>query len=206
MSQLRITGGIFKGRNIALPDTGEARFTSSKVREALFHILGDVKGARVLDLFAGSGSFTIEALSRGASSATCVEMDRNAARILKRNLVALSLNSCCHVLVTDVVYAIPFLYKKAFLYDIIFMDPPYERGYIGVVMSLLERYKVYNDDTPIVLEHSKRETLASQDTGKWHTGRSRRYGDTVITVLDAGQLLSKGALNEEEGGSLSGVF
>ncbi|HBA53079.1 16S rRNA (guanine(966)-N(2))-methyltransferase RsmD [Syntrophorhabdus aromaticivorans] len=194
MGRLRITGGIFKGRNIALPDTGEARFTSSKVREALFHILGDVRGARILDLFAGSGSFAIEALSRGASSAVCVEADRDAARILKGNLARLSLNSCCHVLVMDVVYAIPFLYKKASLYDIIFMDPPYERGYIGTTVSLLERYRVYRDDTPVVLEHSKRETLPIQDVGGWHTLRSRRYGDTVITVLNAGEPMAKGVL------------
>jgi 16S rRNA (guanine966-N2)-methyltransferase len=186
MSQLRITGGVFKGRRIALPDAGKARFTSSKVREALFHILGDVKGAKVLDLFAGSGSFAIEALSRGAAWAACVEADKDTARILKENLARLSLNSCCHVLIMDVVYAIPFLYKKASLYDIIFMDPPYERGYIGATVSLLEKYKVYSDDTPIVLEHSKREIFTVRDAGGLHTRKSRTYGDTVITVLGTG--------------------
>lgn len=119
-----ITGGYLKGKNIAILNNGTARYTSSKVREAVFDLIGEVKDSKVLDLFAGSGSFAIEALSRGAAFATCVEKDRGLVRALKENLGHLFLNKYCHVLNMDVRYAIPFLYKRGYTYDIIFMDPP----------------------------------------------------------------------------------
>lgn len=186
ISTLRITGGFLKGRNITLLEKSGVRYTSSKVREAIFNILGDMEEKKVLDLFAGSGSFTIEALSRGASSATSVEIDREMAKILEKNLTSLNLNNYCHVLDMDVIYAVPFLSKKAFFYDIIFMDPPYERGHIGETMKLLETNRIYNTGTLIVIEHSKREIPALPNFEGWHQVSSKGYGDTVITILQAG--------------------
>jgi 16S rRNA (guanine966-N2)-methyltransferase len=183
ISTLRITGGFLKGRKITLLEKSGVRYTSSKVREAIFNILGDMKGKKVLDLFAGSGSFTIEALSRGAFSSTSVEIDR--ARILAENLTSLDLNNYCHVLSMDVIYAVPVLSKKAFSYDVIFMDPPYERGYVGETMELLKTYKIYDASTLVVIEHSKRERPALSGTDEWHQITSKGYSDTVITILQA---------------------
>ena len=84
MSGVRITGGRFKGRSIAITRGGPARFTSGKVREAIFDILGPVEGFCVLDLFAGTGSFTVEALSRGAASVTAVEQDPTYSRLAQK--------------------------------------------------------------------------------------------------------------------------
>ncbi len=185
-STLRITGGFLKGRSIILLEKSDVRYTSAKGRAAIFNILGNVEGKKVLDLFAGSGSFTIEALSRGASSATSVEIDREMAKILERNLTSLDLKNSCHVLAMDIVYAVPFLAKKAISYDIIFMDPPYEKGHVGEAMKLLTTNKIYHDDTFIVIEHSKREIPVFSDLEGWRQVNSKGYGDTLITLFQAG--------------------
>lgn len=180
---MRITGGYLKGKNIAILNDGVARYTSSKIREAVFDLIGDVKDSKVLDLFAGSGSFAIEALSRGAIFATCVEKEKGMTVVLKKNLEHLSLNKYCHVLNMDVRYAIRFLYKKAYSYDIIFMDPPYERGYIFKTMALLKNNIIYDRNTIFILEYSKREALDLSDLDGWDEVVTKRYGDTNIKIV-----------------------
>jgi len=183
MSKIRITGGSLKGRTIGITEGRDARYTSSKVREALFNITGDVKGKKVIDLFAGAGTFSIEALSRGAASAISVENDPGRANLLRSNLETLSLNSYCQVLDMDVRYAVPFLYSKGALYDIIFMDPPYEKGYLTETMLLLEKHAIYNRETLIIMEYSKRETVAFSDFPSFCPVKTKKYGDTSITIL-----------------------
>lgn len=160
-----------------------ARYTSSKVRQAIFNMIGSVEGMSVLDLFAGSGSFSIEALSRGAVSATLVESNKIMVDLIGKNLATAGLNKYCQVFHMDVRYAIPLLYGRNNAFDIIFMDPPYERGYVTDVMTTLETNPLLTVGTVMVVEYSRREA----DTAalfKDRTGaRTRRYGDTVITVL-----------------------
>jgi 16S rRNA (guanine966-N2)-methyltransferase len=183
VGKLRITGGVLKGRNIAILDDGVARYTSGKVRGAIFNLLGDIEGCRILDLFAGSGSFTIEAISRGAVSVTCVEKDRRMAANLKSNLSSVSIDKDCLVLNMDVRYAVPFLYRGAHNYDIIFMDPPYEKGFIKGTMQLLKDNAVYHSDTVIVVESSKRERLDLTLLSQWQEITAKLYGDTVIRLF-----------------------
>jgi|WetSurSiteA1Bulk_404760.scaffolds.fasta_scaffold38571_2 16S rRNA (guanine966-N2)-methyltransferase len=183
MNRIRITGGSLKGRSIGVPKAGGARYTSAKVREAIFDFLGDVRGARVLDLFAGSGSLSIEALSRGSKEATCVEKDRGMAKLLRQNLEDLSLISYCDVLNMDVIYAIPFLHGKARTYDVVFVDPPYGEGFLSHSMELLKGYAIYHRNTLFILEYSKRTMLNGNTLEGWEEMRTKRYGDTLITVL-----------------------
>jgi 16S rRNA (guanine(966)-N(2))-methyltransferase RsmD len=180
---IRITGGSLKGKTITPPEGFDARYTSSKVREALFNIIGDVGGKDVLDLFAGSGSFSLEALSRGASSATCVESDKRRADLLQRTLQTLLLNKYCQVLGMDVRYAIPFLCSRGALYDIIFMDPPYEKGYLTETMLLLEKHAIYKREATVIMEYSKRETIVFSDFQELGRVKTKRYGDTNITII-----------------------
>jgi len=186
---MKITGGTLKGRGIAVARKAGARYTSAKVREAIFDIIRDMGPANILDLFAGAGSFTLEALSRGAASATCVENDTEMVEVLQRNLATLALNKYCDVLNMDVRYAIPFLYKKGCTYDIIFMDPPYEGGYILTTMALLRDTALHKKETIFILEHSKNEPLDKMDK-KTLQGIdvivTKRYGDTVIEMLSVG--------------------
>ena len=193
MIRIKITGGNLKGRTIIVPENDVARYTSSKVREAIFAMTGDVTGLRTLDLFAGSGSFTIEALSRGAAAA-CVEKDKQMVNALKTNLSTLSLEKNCLVLNMDVRYAIPFLYKRALNYDIIFMDPPYEQDFISETMALLQKYVIYHKDTVFILECSKRESPLVSLTDGWNERTTRRYGDTMISFIS---MAEKGVMNEE---------
>lgn len=183
MNKLRITGGRLRNRTISIVPGNDARYTSSKVREALFNIIGDVEGKHILDLFAGSGSFSVEALSRGAASVTCVENDAKRVNILRDNLEGLSLNSYCQVLDMDVRYAVPFLCGKGALYDIIFMDPPYEKGYLTETMVLLEKNVIYRRDAMVIMEYSKRETITFPDFQNVIPVKTKRYGDTTITIL-----------------------
>jgi 16S rRNA (guanine966-N2)-methyltransferase len=162
----------------------EARYTPSKVRKAIFDIIGSMEGKRVLDLFAGAGSFTIEALSRGAASGICVERDREMCALIRRNLESLSMAGFCEVLNMEAMRAIPFLYKKGFAYDIIFMDPPYDKKYVEATISLFRDHAVYSANTLLVVEHSKREVCGAQESGwKESVLTTRRYGDTCITIL-----------------------
>jgi len=184
MARIRITGGSLKGRVITVRENDVARYTSSKAREAIFAILGDVGGLKILDIFAGSGILAIEAISRGASSATCIEKDRRMTNALQSNLSTLSLEKHCFVLNMDVRYAIPFLYKRAPNYDIIFMDPPYEQNLISDTMALLCEYVIYNKDAVFVLEYSKRESPYVPAAKGWKERITRRYGDTVISFMD----------------------
>jgi 16S rRNA (guanine966-N2)-methyltransferase len=183
MGKLRITGGTLKGRNITILDEAEARYTSGKVRAAIFNLLGDVAGCRILDLFAGAGSFTAEAMSRGAASATCVEQDRTIVANLKNNLSSLSIDRDCLVLNMDVRYAVPFLHEGRHDYDIVFMDPPYERGLVLETMVLLKDNAVYHKDTLFIVESSKRERVNLNLLNQWQEITTKSYGDTVIRLF-----------------------
>jgi 16S rRNA (guanine966-N2)-methyltransferase len=120
LAELRITGGELGGRRIRAPKGSKVRPTTERVREAVFSILGDVSGARVLDLFCGTGALAIEALSRGAAEATLVDTHPAAAR---KNLEAVELTDRAETVRAD---AARFLRRaREGSYDLILCDPPY---------------------------------------------------------------------------------
>lgn len=117
---MRVVAGELKGRRLASPaKDADVRPTADRVREAIFSILGDVSGARVLDLYAGTGALAIEALSRGAEQATLVDRRPDLAR---RNIADLGLSASAEVVGAD---AVRFLERDSKTYDLIFCDPPY---------------------------------------------------------------------------------
>jgi 16S rRNA (guanine966-N2)-methyltransferase len=191
VKKIKVTGGSLRSRSIEILEHTEARYTPSKVREAIFNIMGDVDGKRVLDLFAGSGSFSIEALSRGAAMATLVERNPEMSALIGRNLESLSLAGCAEVLTMEVRRALPFLYKKGAKYDIIFMDPPYDKGYVSETTSLLRDNEVYGPDALFVIEHSKREQCAGPEPAGGEDAFTRRYGDTCLTIYEPHRGITK---------------
>ena len=173
---MRVVAGEFKGRRLAAPRGARTRPTADRVREALFSMLGDVSGARVLDLYAGSGALGIEALSRGAESAVFVERDRAALAALERNLEATGARG--EVRRQDVAR---FLARPEGTFDLVFCDPPYD-GAPAVAGALAEALPgITGEDARIVTESDKRNPLLLP----LPLAVERTYGDTRIAIHSA---------------------
>jgi 16S rRNA (guanine966-N2)-methyltransferase len=192
---MRITGGTLRSRAIRAPSGPATRPTTDRVREALFGILtsaGGISGARVLDLYAGTGALAFEALSRGAEEAVVVESSREALAVLRANVASLDLGAKVRIVAGDVARAVrrlvqaPARAEPAAVgprpFDLVFADPPWatiEAGGPGEALAALAAGGGVADEGRIVLEHASRtipldvEGLLRLDT--------RRYGDTALT-------------------------
>ena len=170
---MRVVAGEFRGRRLAAPRGIRTRPTADRVREALFSILGEVSGARVLDLYAGSGALGIEALSRGAESAVFVERDPRAVAAIERNLESLGLKQT--VLKQD---AVRFMARGEGTFDLVFCDPPYDSA--SRLAGLLAEHlpEVTSEDARIVTESDKRNPLELP----FPLLTERTYGDTRIAI------------------------
>ena len=175
---MRIIAGEKRGHTIQAPKGRDTRPTSDRVRENVFNLVGPVDGATVLDLYAGSGAYGLEALSRGADRAVFVEIDREAVRAIERNLDKLRLSAT--VLRQDAVTALASEAGTGRKYDLVLVDPPYDM-YIDL-QPQLARYlpAVLADDGVLVVETDVRiepELPLEQRT-------SRKYGQARITVYE----------------------
>ncbi|NUN13512.1 MAG: 16S rRNA (guanine(966)-N(2))-methyltransferase RsmD [Myxococcales bacterium] len=180
---VRITGGELRGQKIAVPKGDVVRPTSDRVREALFNILGtSVVGARVLDLFAGSGALGIETLSRGATSVCFVEQNRMVATSLCGNIERLGLTTRAKVMTADVLSTLSMLPKDN--YDLVLMDPPYGKGYVPKVLSLVDSLKLVADRATVVCEVGEKDSVVPQDIGGLLFAERRVYGETALVFYD----------------------
>jgi 16S rRNA (guanine966-N2)-methyltransferase len=182
---MRVIAGRLGGRRLKAPRGRVTRPTSDRVREALFAMLGDLQGACVLDLFAGSGALGIEALSRGARRAVFVERDGAAARVLAENLAALGIDSGAGELRRiDAAQALRSARADKETYDLVFIDPPYgqAREWAPELGALLPA--LLEPGARVVVESDRRGPLELPLTGTGELGveRQRRYGDTSITI------------------------
>jgi len=170
---MRVVAGTAGGRRLQAPAGRGIRPTSERVREALFNALGSLDaltGSTVLDLFAGTGALGIEALSRGAVSATFVDADHGAVRAIKDNLAATHLGGRARVVQADVSRYLGRTAPEP-LFGVAFADPPYA---FSEWASLLDR---------IPARLIAIEARLHVDVGDgWRALRSRRYGDTVVTL------------------------
>jgi 16S rRNA (guanine966-N2)-methyltransferase len=170
---VRVVAGEFRGRRLQAPRGRGTRPTADRVREALFSMLGDVSGARVLDLYAGSGALGIEALSRGAAHAVFVEWDRRAADVTRRNLKGIGVRAA--VIEGD---AVRFIGEEQRPYDLVLIDPPYDLA-PALADALAERLPaVTSEGARIVTESDKRRPLELP----FELLRERTYGDTRIAI------------------------
>jgi 16S rRNA (guanine966-N2)-methyltransferase len=134
--QVRIIGGSLRGRRVPVPDLPGLRPTPDRVRETLFNWLSPyIAGARVLDLFAGTGALGLEAASRGASEVTLVESQRAAQAALRETLQRLALPKV-NLVATD---ALQFLESGAGRYEVIFLDPPFASGLLAPALAAIQR-------------------------------------------------------------------
>ena len=123
-----IISGKFKGQRLSSPKGLETRPTSSRLRETIFNILQhQIEGADFLDLFAGSGAIGLEALSRGANSATFVDSSRQSIKSIEDNILKLNVKNDTHIYKEDVIRALERMIRMQKKYDLIYVDPPYEK-------------------------------------------------------------------------------
>lgn len=176
---MRVIAGRLGGRRLKAPKGTATRPTSDRVREALFSILGDIEGANVLDLFAGTGALGIEALSRGARQAAFVERDASVVRILSANLEALEISQeAAEVRRTDALAALRSAQGSKETYDLVFIDPPYrEAPTWGPELSAMLP-SLLASNARVVVESDRRAPLELE----LPIEREKRYGDTLITI------------------------
>jgi 16S rRNA (guanine966-N2)-methyltransferase len=180
---MRIIAGEFRGRRLAAVK-GRIRPTSDRVREAIFNILGPaVAEATVLDLFAGTGALTLEALSRGAREAVLVEDQGAALGVLRRNLLALALEDRTRVMPMPVQKALKKLAAQEEQFTLVFLDPPYGRGLALKTLTTLQGSGLLFPEAKVVAEHSYRETVPEQ-VGRLKLSQGRRYGDTQVAFYE----------------------
>jgi len=183
---MRIIGGADRGRRLRAPRGLHTRPTADRMRVTLFDILGpSVAGARVLDLFAGTGAVGIEALSRGAARAVFVERDPAALRALRGNLATLGLGrQAARVVAGDVLAALPSLAASEAPVDLVFVDPPYAGGAAGRALAALAGSPLLAPGARVVIQHSVRTPLPLP-SGLVPAREPRRFGDTALTFLAA---------------------
>lgn len=179
---MRITGGSYGGRQLAVPKTDGIRPTQDRVREALFNILlPELPGAVFLDLFAGSGAVGLEALSRGAASVTCVERDRRHLAVLRANLSSLRIDRGVEVVPAEAYQWLARYAGDGF--TIAFADPPYalgeEKGYAQVLATLAAR-GVVRPNGLFIAEMTA--VQRAEETPGWDLLRDRTYGKTRICI------------------------
>ncbi len=184
---MRVIGGDLRGRRLAGPtdDGGHARLrpTSDRMREAIFNILAHgnypaFDGARVLDLFAGTGAMGIEALSRGAAGAVFVDDGREARALLRRNIDALNIADRARIVSGD---ALRFAGAGGGPFDMVFCDAPYAKGLTGPVIDALAAGAALADNAVIVVETAADEPLDPPPA--LDLASERRYGAGKIRIL-----------------------
>ena len=178
---MRIITGKYKGRKLESPLGDDTRPTTDKVKEAVFDmIMPWLPEARCVDLFSGTGSLGLEALSRGAEGCVFCDRDRRAISLIRRNIAKCGEDAVGRATVreTDHRKCLAGLRDKI---DVFFLDPPYGKDIIPDCLERIDALDLLSDDGIIVAEHEKYDVLPER-VGSLGVYRARRYGKTMITV------------------------
>ena len=150
---MRVISGTARGKKLISLEGLDTRPTLDRVKEAVFNILQfNLKNAKILDLFSGSGALAIEALSRGANKAVLCDYSKNAVKIINKNLEDTRLKEKAEVLNKDYLETLKILKKQTEKFDIIFLDPPYKTDYIYMAIDKILEYNLLAEDGIIVAE------------------------------------------------------
>lgn len=181
---MRVIAGKVRRMTLVTPPGREVRPTTDRIKETLFNILqNDLADCRFLDLFSGSGGIGIEALSRGAKEAVFVDKNKDSIRCIEQNLSHTRLKEEAEVLPMDVLQAIRNLSKRNKLFDIVFMDPPYECDMEKDVLDALASSGIIDESTIIIVETSLRTDIEKWNDGKYEIVRSKRYKTNMHVFL-----------------------
>lgn len=180
---MRIITGSAKGAKLKAPHGLATRPTADRVKESLFNILGDiVVDANVLDLFAGTGNLGLEALSRGAKAAVFVDHGSESISIIKENAIHTKLLEQTEIHRNDVLRALDKFVQTNRSFDLLFCDPPYEKGFVQAILQKLDQHPIMAPNGIVVIEHSRHELVE----GEWENlqlRRTERYGATLVSFL-----------------------
>jgi 16S rRNA (guanine966-N2)-methyltransferase len=180
---LRIISGEFKGRKLRSVHGTKTRPTANRTREAIFNILAfQIRDCRVLDLFAGTGAYGIEALSRGAEKAVFIDIDSDCISVLQANIKSLRLENRAKILRWDLTKNLNCLLTLGITFNLVFMDPPYNKQMITTTLSHLHLSQSLVNGTRLIVEHSNREPLTA-DQLPFEFKDQRRYGKTLVSFL-----------------------
>ena len=180
---MRVISGKAKGRRLIGPKGGAVRPTADRIKESLFNILPqDFSGMKILELFAGTGNVSIEALSRGAESVLLVDASERSARIIRENLQRLELKNRAQLWVMPVRRALNAVARQGQKFDLIFLDPPYDQNLVGRSLELIASVDPLYPSAVVVAEHSVREAVKSSYRFL-SLNDQRRYGDTLLSFF-----------------------
>jgi len=197
---VRIISGEAKGKKLYSPKGRGVRPTADRIKEAIFDILGpEWREIRALDLFSGTGSLGLEALSRGAERVVFVERSRPALNALNKNISLCGFGARARVMATSVSRALALIGKRGESFGIIFADPPYGKGWVEKTIEEVLRNRVLSRDGMIVIEHTPRESPPAEQSGLIAL-RQETYGETSISFLGFGRDRGQGGAEAEKDG------
>ena len=181
---LRIIAGELKGRKLRSVRGTKTRPTADRIREAIFNILAfQIQGSTVLDLFAGTGAFGIEALSRGAESVVFVDVENDSISVMQENIESLSLESLTKIIRWNPTRNLNCLGPLRSAFNLIFMDPPYNKNIIEPTLLNLHSSQSMEKGARIIVEHSYLEPILKRQL-PLEISAQRRYGKTLVSFLN----------------------
>lgn len=180
---MRIIAGQYKGRTIGTVRDLSVRPATDRVRQTIFDVLMhrmDIGGCAVLDLFAGSGSLGLEALSRGAGRATFVETSEDAIAYLERNIRTLGCDALTEIIPLD---AMMYLSRTQARFDLVFADPPYRFAQLATIPDIVFTRKVLAPEGFLLMEHTT--DLHFESTATYRIGPEKKFGRTLVTFFQS---------------------
>jgi 16S rRNA (guanine966-N2)-methyltransferase len=180
---MRIIAGRLRGRKLQTFKGSDVRPTADRVREALFNILGrELADATVLDLFAGTGALGIEALSRGAKETVFVDNSARSLVVLKKNLERCALGHCSRLIQWDISRNLACLKAYPETFDMVFLDPPYNRGLVSTALRHLEASGCLAPGAVLAAEHETGMAIEIESS-RFACTDNRRYGRTALSFF-----------------------
>lgn len=172
---MRIIAGTARSMPLKTLPGLDTRPTTDRIKETLFNMIQmEVPGCYFLDLFSGSGSIALEAVSRGARKAVLVENNKKAAACIQDNINFTKFNSYCDLKVMDAITAIRTLERK-FVFDIVYMDPPYNKELEPEVLECLANSTIVNEDTLIIIEADIDRDVSVFESDAFYITRQKKY-------------------------------
>ena len=178
---MRIIAGKARGKKLKTPDGDHIRPTLDRIRENIYNMIGTgIRGSVFLDLFSGTGAMGIEALSRGANKVYFVDSDRRSYELTQYNIKSARLEENALIYNMEAERALEQFESQGVKFDIIFLDPPYNKGIVQKILQQLEKYNIMQDEGTAIVETDRSEETP-ESIGKFFREREKNYAATKIT-------------------------